>query len=165
MWVKYDSGKPITSKRVTRCISACWTNAGFTSTISTTLLRKTIVSKCFEEQPHDLPTLASHMTHTEKVQQKYYLDSKKRQNAVDTADVIRSVTQKSKTPTYRSWAEWGRVSGSSSQGKKMNRRATTNRHTQTGPRAPRARCGRASDIVHDFDRIHHGPTTTSCFCD
>ncbi|XP_071812586.1 uncharacterized protein [Apostichopus japonicus] len=99
MWLVYWSGEPIQSKRVTRLISSSWLNAGLKSQISTTLLRKTIVSKCFEEQPSALKTLASHMTHTEKVQQKYYLVSQKRQNAVETAGVIRSVTEKSKTPT------------------------------------------------------------------
>ncbi|XP_071854153.1 uncharacterized protein [Apostichopus japonicus] len=99
MWLVYWTGEPIQSKRVTRLISSSWLNAGLKSQISSTLLRKTIVSECFEEQPSALKTLASHMTHTENVQQKYYLVSQKRQNAVQTAGVIRSGTEMSKTPT------------------------------------------------------------------
>ncbi|XP_071835680.1 uncharacterized protein [Apostichopus japonicus] len=99
MWLSYTTGAPILSKRVTKCISSCWLNTGLKSHISTTLLRNTIVSKCFEEQPESLKTLSSHMTHTEKVQKKY-LVSQKRQNAVATAKVMRCVTEKSKTPTY-----------------------------------------------------------------
>lgn len=45
MWLVYWSGEPIQSKRVTRLISSSWLNAGLKSQISTTLLRKTIVSK------------------------------------------------------------------------------------------------------------------------
>ncbi|XP_071810709.1 uncharacterized protein [Apostichopus japonicus] len=44
-WLSYTTGAPILSKRVTKCISSCWLNAGLKSHISTTLLKKTIVSK------------------------------------------------------------------------------------------------------------------------
>lgn len=92
MWLTKD-GNRVSAKRVSRSLQKAWKRAGQSSRVTTTILRKTAVSTNFEHNPSILPQLGRHMDHSPAVQSKYYLISKKRQNAANMVGAIRDATE------------------------------------------------------------------------
>ena len=88
MWLTLRGNK-VSSKRVSRCIQRAWRRAGQNDRVTTTILRKTAVSKGFEHDPTIMPLLGDHMSHSPAVQKKYYMLSRKRRNTANMTGAIK----------------------------------------------------------------------------
>lgn len=93
LWVTLRGNK-VSAKRISHCIQKAWKLAGGDRrAVTTTLLRKTAVSKGFEHEPRNMPELGHHMTHTPAVQQRYYMVTKKRRNAANMTVAIKEAAR------------------------------------------------------------------------
>ena len=111
LWLSLKGNK-ISNKRISNCLQKAWKLTGQIEPISTTILRKTAVTKTFEYDPTLMPLLGSHMNHSAAVQEKYYLLSKKRRNSANMTSAIRRAT----ADRTRDWQENGRQSEESDTG-------------------------------------------------
>lgn len=94
LWLTREGNK-VSSKRVSRCIQKAWRRAGQTNKITATILRKTAVSKGFDHDPTVMPLLGSHMSHSQAVQEKYYMVTKKRKNTANMTQAIKRAAMSS----------------------------------------------------------------------
>ena len=100
LWLTLHGNK-VSAKRISHCIQKAWRLTGSPRPVTTTILRKTAVSKGFEHDPSVMPQLGRHMTHTPAVQEKYYLVSKKRRNTANMAIAIKRAAMPSESPETR----------------------------------------------------------------
>jgi len=83
------AGNKVSSKRISRCLQKAWRRSGQSRGMTTTILRKTAVTKGFEHDPTMMPMLGAHMSHSPAVQEKYYQVSQKRRNTANMTGAIK----------------------------------------------------------------------------
>jgi len=91
LWLTLKGNK-VSNKRISHCLQKAWKLTGQNKPVSTTILRKSAVSKTFEYNPNLMQRLGSHMSHSPAVQEKYYLISKKRNNTANMCNAIKRAT-------------------------------------------------------------------------
>lgn len=92
LWLTLKGNK-VSNKRISHCLQKAWRLNGHGEPVSTTILRKTAVSRTFELDPTLMPLLGEHMNHSPAVQKKYYLMSQKRNNTANMTAAIRRTAQ------------------------------------------------------------------------